>query len=126
MSEITEREAREALNRIVYYCGHIGGLSKARGYDPGCDMVTMVEFSVQELTSRDSERSARQQPITPEWCVANGARLSAEWYWFDDGVSIRPIAGEKWLVVVNSRMLDWSAECVGQVEDLRKALRGGA
>ena len=59
-NEITEQEAREALNRIVYYCGHIGGRSKARGYDPGCDMVSMAEFAVQELSRRAAERAERK------------------------------------------------------------------
>ncbi len=76
--------------------------------------------------AEQAERAARQQPITDQWCIDNGAKFFAGWCWFDEGVQLRPIAGGKWLVIVNSRMLDWSAECVGQVEDLRKALRGGA
>ena len=128
MSEITEQEAREASSTHEecsrkFFAGELFGI-KAHD-DFSRSGTTLIEFARQELSRRDAAQAARQQPITPEWCLTNGAHRSAEWYWFDDGVSIRPIAGGKWLVVVNSRMLDWSAECVGQVEDLRKALRGG-
>lgn len=140
MNEISEQEAREAVERIskaiddeasgvadgdtamqIYGTSDIE-LAVERGK---ADLKTVVQFARQELARRDAEQAARQQPITPEWCLANGARLSAEWYWFDEGVQVRPIASGKWLVIVFGRMLGWSAECVGQVEELRRALRGG-
>ena len=134
MSEISEERAREAariFRNAVEWTKEYGerpALSDAakRVMDSATHAsAVMSKWAIEELSRRDAAQAARQQPITPEWCLTNGAHRSAEWYWFDDGVSIRPIAGGKWLVVVNSRMLDWSAECVGQVEDLRKALRGG-
>ena len=133
MSKVNEQEAREA-----------DAMSRIRDYTQGrdvhryrvsaridvplllmSDLCAIATAREEELSRRDAERAARQQPITPKWCLDNGAHLSGQWYWFDDGLSIRPVAGGRWLVVVNQRMLDWSAECVGQFEDLRKALRGG-
>ncbi len=140
MSEISEQEAREASERISKAindeaCGiadfdtaeQLYGTSDMElAVERGkADLKTVVQFAHQELALRDAEQAARQQPITPEWCLANGASLSTSWYWFDEGVQVRPIAGGKWFVIVYGRMLDWSAECVGQVEDLRKALKGG-
>ena len=128
MSEITEQEAREASSTHEecsrkFFAGELFGI-KAHD-DFSRSSTTLIEFSRQELSRRDAAQAARQQPITPKWCLANGAAFSASWYWFDEGVSIRPIAGGTWLVAVSGQMLNWSAECVGQVEDLRKALRGG-
>ena len=133
MSKVNEQEAREA-----------DAMSRIRDYTQGrdvhryrvsaridvplllmSDLCAIATAREEELSRRDAERAARQQPITPKWCLANGAAFSASWYWFDEGVSIRPIAGGTWLVAVSGQMLNWSAECVGQVEDLRKALRGG-
>lgn len=140
MSEITEQEAREAVERISKAIdddasGVADGDTAMQIYGTSdmelavergkADLKTVVQFARQELARRDAERAEREKPITPEWCLANGARLSAEWYWFDEGVQVRPIAGGKWLVIVFGRMLGWSAECVGQVEELRRALRGG-
>ena len=116
MSQITEQEAREAAAFIA----DIG--NGANEHAPKLLAALMMNI----LSRRDAEQAARQQPITPKWCLANGAAFSASWYWFDEGVSLRPIAGGTWLVAVSGQMLNWSAECVGQVEDLRKALRGGA
>ena len=128
MSEITEQDAREASSTHEecsrkFFAGELFGI-KAHD-DFSRSGTTLIEFARQELSRRDAAQAARQQPITPKWCLANGAAFSASWYWFDEGVSIRPIAGGTWLVAVSGQMLNWSAECVGQVEDLRKALRGG-
>ena len=128
MSEVTEQEAREASSTHEecsrkFFAGELFGI-KAHD-DFSRSGTTLIEFARQELSRRDAAQAARQQPITPKWCLANGAAFSASWYWFDEGVSIRPIAGGTWLVAVSGQMLNWSAECVGQVEDLRKALRGG-
>ena len=131
MTEISEQEARDAAEQLDAEYKKIRLLSEDddqyRGvsYEIERHEQFLIRFALQELSRRDAERAARQQPITPEWCVANGARLSAKWYWFDEGVQVRPIAGGKWLVIVSGWMLDWSAECVGQVEELRKALKGG-
>ena len=122
MSEISEQDARKAAIDIVD--GHYGESNEDLDQWHE-DIRTCASWIVQELSRRDAEQAARQQPITPKWCLANGAAFSASWYWFDEGVSIRPIAGGTWLVAVSGQMLNWSAECVGQVEDLRKALRGG-
>ena len=67
------------------------------------------------------------QPITPEWCLANGATPRVAHYVFDDPlrVAVRPIGkGDAWLVMVNSAMLVWSPTTTGLIELLRKALRG--
>ena len=145
MSEISEEQAREAARRVKS-CRHEDDTDPDDPYDDcfpnahkvyGCkqieacihvgfDLRTLSDYAMQELTRRDAELAERGKPITPKWCLANGAAFSASWYWFDEGVSIRPIAGGTWLVAVSGQMLNWSAECVGQVEDLRKALRGGA
>ena len=128
MSEVTEQEAREASSTHEecsrkFFAGELFGIKAHDDY--GRSSTTLIEFSRQELSRRDAAQAARQQPITPKWCLANGAAFSASWYWFDEGVSLRPIAGGTWLVAVSGQMLNWSAEFVGQVEDLRKALRGG-
>ncbi len=128
MSEITEQQAREASRTHEecsrkFFAGELFGIKAHDDY--GRSGTTLIQFARQELASRDAAQAARQQPITPQWCLDNGARFYAEWYWFEEGVQLRPIAGGKWIVIVSGRMLDWSAECVGQVEDLRKALRGG-
>ena len=125
---ITEQEAREAAKTHEecsrkFFAGELFGIKAHDDY--GRSNTTLIEFARQELSRRDAAQAARQQPITPKWCLANGAAFSASWYWFDEGVSLRPIAGGTWLVAVSGQMLNWSAECVGQVEDLRKALRGG-
>lgn len=135
MSEISEQDARKAAKRVTNAYGWLSSYASRPPLEQHASIIrdirqassdVLVLWAIEELSRRDAAQAARQQPITHEWCEANGAELSCEWYWFGEGVSLRPIAGEKWLVVVNSRMLDWSAECVGQVEDLRKALRGGA
>ncbi len=128
MNEISEQEAREALSAIDDVDRKLAKderVSYKQMMECSGGIAVLKDWARQELARRDATQAARQQPITPEWCLANGARRSAEWYWFDEGVRLRPIAGGKWLVIVSGRMLDWSAECVGQVEDLRKALRGG-
>ncbi len=136
MAEIIEQEAREALDRIskaindeasgvadgdtamqIYGTSDMD-LAVERGKK---DLRKVVEFARQELDRRDAER---EKPIDAEWCLANGAEFSAEWYWFPEGVSVRSIAGGRWLVIVKSSMLDWSATTTGQIERLRRALRG--
>ena len=64
--------------------------------------------------------------ITPEWLIECGAKRVGEWYVFDEGVRLTShVKGwTHWLIVVNGRMLDWSAETRDQVERLRQALRG--
>lgn len=68
------------------------------------------------------------QPITPEWCLANGAVHRNPYYFFDDSsrIAIRPIGrGDAWVVIVSDRMLDWTATTTEQIERLRQALKGG-
>lgn len=85
------------------------------------DWKTVSDWGKQELL----RRSEQMQPITPQWCLDNGAYFSAEWYWFDEeAIQVRPIAEGRWLTIVGGRMLDWSAKRIGQIENLRNALRG--
>ena len=132
-NEITEQEAREALNRIVYYCGHIGGRSKARGYDPGCDMVSMAEFAVQELSRRAAERAEREKPIDAEWCVNNGAieydaghELVYGWDLGWCEFNWRENRGCRMYVGDYHFHVNLPQETRGQLLDLLRALKGGA
>lgn len=85
------------------------------------DWKTVSDWGKKELL----RRSEQKQPITPQWCLDNGAYYSAEWYWFyEEAILLRPIAGGRWLITVGGRMLDWSAERIEQIENLRNALRG--
>ena len=116
MSEITEQEAREA----AVFIADIG--NGANEHAPKLLAALMMNI----LSRRDAERAARQQPITPEWCIANGAKFCEPYCVFEDKTRVMlRLLGHASLVFVNGQMLDWSAECVGQVDDLRRALRGG-
>ena len=125
-NEITEQEAREALNRIVYYCGHIGGRSKARGYDPGCDMVSMAEFAVQELSRRAAERAEREKPIDAEWLKSIGAKKKTASRWYiaphvaihlrDEFVFVVRIGGYMAPIVTRGQLLDLVETVKGGVE----------
>ena len=66
------------------------------------------------------------EPITAEWLEASGAEQLAEWWYFkNESISVRPISnGNAWMVIANSRVLDWSATTRGQIDRLRKALKG--
>ena len=96
MSEISEERAREAariFRNAVEWTKEYGerpALSDAakRVMDSATHAsAVMSKWAIEELSRRDAAQAARQQPITPEWCLTNGAHRSAEWYWFDDGVS---------------------------------------
>jgi hypothetical protein len=66
------------------------------------------------------------EPITAEWLEASGAEQMAEWWYFkNESISVRPISnGKAWMVIANSRVLDWSATTRGQIDRLRRALKG--
>jgi hypothetical protein len=68
------------------------------------------------------------EPITAEWLEASGAYKSygSEWWFFSDTfVSVRPISnGKAWMVIANNSVLNWSATTRGQIDRLRRALKG--
>ena len=65
-------------------------------------------------------------PITAEWLEASGAEQLAEWWYYkNESISVRPISnGKAWMVIANNSVLNWSATTRGQIDRLRRALKG--
>lgn len=68
------------------------------------------------------------EPITAEWLIASGAEsmpLSDRLFFRNEVMYLTPVAkGKAWTVIVGGRMLLWTATTRGQIERLRRALRG--
>jgi hypothetical protein len=67
-----------------------------------------------------------KEPITAEWLASAGAEQVGS-YWRVAGVplNLRPcVFGPGWMLIVGGRVLDWSATTRGQIDRLRRALKG--
>lgn len=115
MSEISEQQAREAAKRVQ--CVELVDMTE--------DVRSIVMWATCELSRRDAERAARQQPITPEWLESIGARKMAINRWkIATQFNLWLVANESWCVRIDGFQVKFTTR--GQLLDLLAALKGGA